>query len=192
MKEKKAISTKLLLLIIMSIIGVVYADSMVVSGEKLDNVYIGETSTYYIVKNPKDGSFQTISKKRMDIRKPIQSDDRKELLKQWEAKRAEPKDNKEKLETKVLSGRGDPVAAKKACQLFLLNKQPPLEPVKKKSIKVGSTMADVLEVLGEPKGKGPKTVTSYGVSEYWKYENGNIYFDNGKIDFFTLDREKQE
>ena len=186
MKEKKAISTKLLLLIIMSIIGVVYADSMVVSGEKLDNVYIGETSTYYIVKNPKDGSFQTISKKRMDIRKPIQSDDRKELLKQWEAKRAEPKDNRGESETKVLVGKGDPVAAEKAHEQFLEEKQSKIKPIQRDPIGIYSYKEDVRAQFGEPIKITDRRSDEYGVYESWEYKDKYVDFKNGKVDVIEV------
>ena len=64
-----------------------YADSIKIGDRTLDDVYITENADYYFVRIPSDGSLETVSKKRTDVRDVNRSSDpeaRKRLLQQWQ------------------------------------------------------------------------------------------------------------
>ena len=61
------------------------ADDIKMGGKTFDDVYVTGRSDSWIVKNPADGSVQTISKKRTDVSAPEFSANRDKLLAAWEA-----------------------------------------------------------------------------------------------------------
>ncbi len=92
------------------------ADSIRVGGEFYPDVYVTETSSRYIIKNPADGSTDVVSKKRVDVTDlKIDSDERhrEEILERWQAKRKEEAVAEPKPVAKA-TARAEAVAVSKA------------------------------------------------------------------------------